>query len=116
MSKLNSWDIKCKVPFIENTDLASAVNLAIWMIIDKDFSLTQAYKSAAKKHGVTIVSVERIVRPLIPESFINQRKHKAIAGSVEAQVKVADSCARKRNQIIEDKRNSNHIASIGKES
>ena len=54
-------------------DLYQAVNLAVWMIVDKGFAMKRAIKISAKKYAVTQVKTEEVIRLVIPFEFFEER-------------------------------------------
>jgi hypothetical protein len=62
------------LPFIEDTHLSKAVDLALWLYLDKHWRFKNAINKAAEKHRVKPkVAIERVLRQVIPEEVFYQR-------------------------------------------
>lgn len=96
------------LPFIEDKKVFRAVTMALWLIIDENCATAKGIKIAAKKVGVTATVTGKIVREAIPRSFKNERVRAAIASNpdIAAQVNL------KRQRIIQEAKDEQHIASI----
>ena len=65
------------LPFIEDKALYRGVNLALWLYLDKHWSLKNAINKASEKHSVKPkIAIERLMRQVIPEEVIWSRVYK----------------------------------------
>lgn len=67
-----------KLEFIDDVNLFKAVTMALWLYLDKESTLTYSVKTAARKCGVTQISVMTLVKSVVPASYIKQNKNKAM--------------------------------------
>ncbi len=101
------------LPLIQDEALRKGVDLALWLYLDKHWSLKQAIKKASEKHNVKPkVGIERLMREAIPEEVFWERMnsvkpHKASSNSKEAAI---------RNQKMAkmDKESKTHVYDITK--
>ncbi len=86
------------LPNIEDSDLFKAVDLALWLIIDKNASLTKALQIATKHYSVK-AHINKYVRIAIPQEFFDKRS----LGNANAVV---------RHKVAYQHGVSNHMKSI----
>ncbi|MBU6955619.1 hypothetical protein [Hahella sp. HN01] len=60
--------------------------LALWMVLEKDFPLNVALSSAQRKHGIVKAKVERALKEVIPQSFFLERRAKALSQMDKSKV------------------------------
>lgn len=73
------------LPFIEDKALYKAVDLALWLYLDKHWSFKNAVNKAAEKHAIKPkVTIERALRSVIPEEVFFDRMHRPASPSVPA--------------------------------
>lgn len=64
-----------ELPKIEEKRLYAAVEMALWLLIDKKASLRHSIDTAAKKHSYKPKSeIERYVKLALPNSFLMLEK------------------------------------------
>lgn len=64
---------------IKNLRLATAVRMALWLMIEKSAAIKKACGTASKRHGVAGKQVEVEVRKILPEEFFEERQRDAAA-------------------------------------
>lgn len=64
---------------IKNLRLATAVRMALWLMIEKSAAVKKACSTASKRHGVAGKQVEVEVRKILPEEFFEERQREAAA-------------------------------------
>lgn len=98
-------DAKSEMPLIHDENLKKAVELSLWMYLEKNFTLKRAIETPAKKHAIKPrAALEKVIRQIIPEEyFFSRMKYPKVGGVANFRLHKLD------------KDNVKHIQSIQKE-
>lgn len=99
------------LPFIEDKALYKAVDLALWLYLDKHWGFKSAVDKAAEKHSVKPkIAIERLLRQVIPEELIWDRMNGAKPRNTKSISKEAAVRNQKMNKMEKDAKN--HVVEI----
>ncbi len=111
-------DAQKDLPVIEDSNLKNAVDLALWLYLDKHWSFKWAIKKAVEKHPVKPKNqVEKILRSIIPEEVFWERMNNAgknIQTNNKDKKEVVSSAIRSQKLKKMEKDEKKHISDIVK--
>tara|TARA_B100001245_G_C22764893_1_gene369959 strand:+ start:277 stop:648 length:372 start_codon:yes stop_codon:yes gene_type:complete len=111
-------DAQKDLPVIEDSNLKNAVDLALWLYLDKHWSFKWAIKKAVEKHPVKPKNqVEKILRSIIPEEVFWERMNNAgknIQTNNKDKKEVVSSAIRSQKLKKMEKDGKKHISDIVK--
>ncbi|PAY03173.1 hypothetical protein CKO50_01205 [Pseudoalteromonas sp. HM-SA03] len=99
---------KSKLPFIEDKNLYQAVDLALWLILEKNRSFKSAVSIASSKRGYKVKAhIEKHIRDVIPPEFFLARQSQNAPPEAKAE-----TASRMRAYANMEKQNKQHIDDI----
>ncbi|KLV03518.1 hypothetical protein ABT56_18975 [Photobacterium aquae] len=99
------------LPFIEDKALYKAVDLALWLYLDKHWNFKNAVNKAAEKHSVNSkIAIERLLRQVIPEEIFWDRMNGAKPKNTQPTLKETTIRSQKIKKMEMDAKN--HVADI----
>lgn len=101
------------LPHIEDPQMFKAVDLALWLILEKGKALKYAIDIAANKHGANPkAAIERYLRMAIPPEFFWERAGSARPKGVGAVSKSAAIRGQKMKKMEQE--GKKHVSDISK--
>ena len=92
--ELTSDEVKTRIDWQDNDrDQCLAACLAVWLIVDKDLTLSRAVKIAADKHDCKQAPVNRILKDIFPNDYFLKRRNEYMSGATKSIItnkKIAD--------------------------
>ena len=99
------------LPSIDNKDLYQSVDLALWLYLDKHWTLKSAVNKAADKHSIKPkIAIERLLRQVIPEELFWDRMSRAKSRNTQPVSKESAVRSQKMKKIEQDAKS--HIIDI----
>lgn len=106
-------EAKKALPFIEDLQMLKAVDLALWLILEKGKALKYAIDIAANKHGAKPkTEIERYIRVAVPDEFFWDRAGSARPKGVGTVSKSAAVRGQKMKKM--EKEGKAHVRDISK--
>lgn len=103
-----------ELPFIEDKNLYKALNFALWLYLDQRRSLKYSVNKAAEKHCYKPkISIERLMRQVIPEEVIWERVSNA--KSTNPNILSRDSAIRNQKMKKLELDGKRHVRDIAKD-
>ena len=99
-----------ELPFIDDKNLFRAVDLALWLYLDKNWNLKNSINKAAEKHNVKPkISIERLIRAAVPEEVFWDRMSDAKPTAIKAS---QDTTVRQQKLKKLDQEGRKHVNDI----
>lgn len=104
-------EAKKALPHIDDPQMFKAVDLALWLILEKGKALKYAVNIAAGKHGAKPkAAIERYIRMAVPEEFFWERAASAKPKGVGTVSKSAATSGQKLKRM--EKEGKRHVSDI----